>query len=80
MPPPIELATATVTHLSTDCAESGLFPKTAQAAALTTTTPTTTTAAISRARRSPCVSGPVGGVLPFVAVGGSFVQSDLHAS
>ena len=37
-------------------------------------TPTTTPTAISMARRSPGVSGSVGGVLPLLTVGGSFVR------
>jgi quinol monooxygenase YgiN len=73
--PPIELAIATVTHLSPDCPESLPPSMTAQTVAPTAITATRTAAAISTARRSRRVSGSVGGVLPVLVVWGSFVRS-----
>jgi hypothetical protein len=65
-------------HFSTP--ESDPLAKTAQTVALRAIAARRTVAAISAARRSPRVSGPVGGVLPVVTVGGSLVQVQLSRS
>jgi hypothetical protein len=74
MPPPVELATVTLTQTSPVCVVGDRSTNTTHAVAPAAITTTKMTTAINTPRRSPLLSGSVGGVLPVLAVGSPFIR------
>src|ERR1700756_5225293 len=68
------LGNVTLTQPSPDRSYVDEGPDTPQASAPANTTPNMTPITISAARRSPDVSGSLGGVLPLLTVGDSFAR------